>query len=269
MTLLLEAISLPFMQRALLAGILVAPLLGGFGLIASMRKMAFFGEGIAHASLAGVAIALFAGIAPLPLSLAWACLIGVLVYVLERRTNVSTDTAIGILFTASMALGIVLISKTPGYQPELMSYLFGNILSVRTFDLNMLLVSTPLLLGWLAWSFHNLTLTSISEDLARVRGIATERTLFFFYVLLAIALVLSVKIMGIILASALLIIPPAIGKTLAASYRGFLVHTLLSSVFIVVLGLLLSYVLNAPSGATIVLVGAASFTCAQITRLAR
>jgi zinc transport system permease protein len=259
MTLLLEALTTPFMQRALLAGLLIAPLLGLFGVIVSMRKMSFFGEGIAHASLAGVAIALFAGIAPLPVSIAWACFVGALVYFLERKTTISADSAIGMLFTASMALGILIISKTPGYQPELMSYLFGNILSIRATDLWYLIGIVPLLFGWLLYALRPLTIASISDDLARVRGISTDGLLFIFYIVLAIALVLSVKVMGIILVSALLITPPAIGKTLSSSYKGFLFWTLIASVLMTLGGLLLSYILNVPSGATIVLVGTGLF----------
>lgn len=267
MTLLLEALITPFMQRALLAGLLIAPLLGLFGVIVSMRKMSFFGEGIAHASLAGVAIALFAGVAPLPVSIAWACGVGALVYYLENKTSISSDSAIGMLFTASMALGVLLISKTPGYQPELMSYLFGNILSIRLQDIWYLLGITPLLFGWLWYSFHALTITSMSEDLARVRGISTNRLLFTFYVVLAVALVLSVKVMGIILVSALLITPPAIGKTLSGSYKGFLTWTLIASVLMTLGGLLLSYIVNAPSGAMIVLVGTGLFAVSNLRKL--
>lgn len=268
MDLLLDAFTVPFMQRALLGGLLISPLLGLFGVIVSMRKMSFFGEGVAHASLAGVAIALFAGWAPLPISIAWACFIAFLVYILERRTTLSADSAIGMLFTASMGLGVLLISKTPGYQPELMSYLFGNILAIRWTDLWYILILSPLLFGWLLHSFTSLTIASLSDDLARVRGLSTDRLLFMFYVILAVALVLSVKIMGIILVSALLIIPPAIGKTTACSYKGFLIVTLLASTFMTLGGLILSYILNAPSGAVIVLLGTLFFILVQIPKLA-
>lgn len=267
MDLFFDILTTPFMQRALLGGLFIAPLLGLFGVIVSMRKMSFFGEGVAHASLAGVAIALFAGIAPLPIGILWACCIGFLVYVLERKTTLSADSAIGMLFTASMGLGVLFMSKTPGYQPELMSYLFGNILSIRWSDLWYITILSPLLFGWLLYSFKSLTIASISNDLARVRGLSTDRLLLIFYLVLAVALVLSVKIMGIILVSALLITPPAIGKTLARSYKGFLTWTLASSTFITLSGLFLSYILNVPSGATIVLVGTAAFVLAQVRNI--
>lgn len=267
MDLIIEAIQQPFMQRALLAGLLIGPLLGIFGIIVSMRRMAFFGEGIAHASLAGIAIALFTNIAPLPIAILWGALVGALVYLIEHKSSITTDSAIGILFTSSMAFGIVLISRIPGYQPELMTYLFGNILAIRKLDLYYLLALTPFLYTWIFILFKNLTITSINKDLAHVRNIKIKPLIFFFYIILAISLVLSTKIMGIVLVSALLIIPPSIAKSIAKSYRSFIFHTAWSSIIMVSFGLMGSYLINAPSGPMIVLTGSGLFLFAQIYQL--
>lgn len=259
MELILEAITQPFMQRALIAGLLVGPLLGLFGIIVSMRRMAFFGEGIAHASLAGIAIGLTAAVAPLPIAILWGGLVGALVYWIEGKSNISSDAVIGILFTTSMALGIIIISMTPGYQPELMTYLFGNILAIQKIDIVYLTIVTPALAAWLIWQFKKLVITSINEELAHVRNINTNHLLFIFHILLAIAIVLSVKIMGIILISALLITPAAIGKSIARSFKGFIAWTMLSSILTIIIGLIASYVLNTPSGPMIVMTGSTLF----------
>ncbi|MFH1632008.1 MAG: metal ABC transporter permease, partial [bacterium] len=130
-----ELLTYPFMQRALIAGAILGVLLASLGVLATLRKMAFFGEGVAHASLAGIAIAVLAGFTPLPFAIAWAVLIAVIIYTLERATKLPSDTLIGILFTASMALGVILIGQTQGYQPELLSFLFGSILTIKSIDL--------------------------------------------------------------------------------------------------------------------------------------
>lgn len=264
MELFLESITQPFMLRALLAGLLIGPLLGVFGIIVSMRRMAFFGEGIAHASLAGIAIGLLINIAPLPIAIIWGAIVGGVIYIIEQKSSISTDAAIGILFTTSMAFGIIMISLMPGYQPELMTYLFGNILAVRQVDIITLLVLVPMLYIWFIKSFKNLTITSINKELAHVRNINTELLTFAFYILLAVALVLSTKIMGIILISALLITPAATAKTVARSYKGFIAYTTIASVLMISIGLIASYLINTPSGPMVVITGSLLFLTAQI-----
>ena len=167
-------LSYPFMQRAFLAGLMLGLLLASLGVLATLRKMAFFGEGVAHASLAGIALAIFAGVAPLPVAIAWAVLIAIVIFWLERATRLSSDTLIGILFTASMALGVIIMSQTTGYQPELISFLFGSILAIRPEDLWIIGIFTVIILTWFGLSLKQLTYTSFNEDAATIAGIKTK-----------------------------------------------------------------------------------------------
>lgn len=265
MNFLLEIFASPFMVRALIAGALLAPLMAGLGIFATLRKMSFFGDGIAHASLAGIAIAIVSGLAPLPVALVWSLLVAFLVFRLERTTKLPSDTLIGILFTASLSLGVVVMSFSHGYQPELVSYLFGSILAIRPYDLIVIAIATVILLAWLAYYGRQLTYMSLSEESAAVAGIRTERLVGMLYVALAFAVVLSVKILGIVLVSALLILPPATARLLTRTFRGYAALSIILSELTMFVGLVLSYIYDLPSGATIVLSGAALFTLAAVT----
>ena len=261
---MLDLLSYPFMQRALIAGIILGLLFASLGVIATLRKMAFFGEGVAHASLAGIAIGVLAGVAPLPLALAWGAGVATLIYVLERTTKLSSDTLIGILFTASMALGVVLIAQTEGYQPALLSFLFGSILTIKTGDLALIAIFAVLILGWFFLSLRQLTLLSLSEESASVAGVPVRAQTFIFYISLAIATVLGVKILGIILVSALIVLPPAISRLFTSSFKSYLTVSIVVAEFIMVVGLILSFELDLPSGAMIVLVGSGLFLIAAL-----
>lgn len=259
-----EMLSFPFMQRALIAGAILGVLLASLGVIATLRKMAFFGEGVAHASLAGIAIAIFAGLAPLPIAIAWAVLIGILIFGLERSTKLPSDTLIGILFTASMAIGVIIMSYTAGYQPELISFLFGSILTITSLDLLVIGIVSVIILTWFFLSLRELTYLSLSEENATVSGIPVVRQTLLFYIALAVATVLGVKILGIILVSALIVLPPAVSRIGSTSFRSYFVSSIIISEFTIIVGLTLSYIYDLPSGAVIVLVGAGLFLIASL-----
>ena len=263
---LITMLSYPFMQRALIAGLLLGLLLASLGVLATLRKMAFFGEGIAHASLAGIALGIFSGISPLPVAIVWAILIAATIYWLERSTKLSSDTLIGILFTTSMALGVIIMSQTAGYQPELISFLFGSILTIRPDDLLIIAFFTVIILSWFLVSLKQLTYISLNEDAARVTGLKTKTQTLLLYITLAIATVLGVKILGIILVSALLVLPAASGRLLSSSFKTYVWASLLISEIVIVSGLTLSYFYDLPSGATIVLVGAGIFFLITMTQ---
>ncbi|HUJ79609.1 MAG TPA: metal ABC transporter permease [Nitrospiria bacterium] len=256
---LLEMARLPFMQRALAAGVAIGLILPFLGVFVTLRRMSFFGDGIAHATMAGVAIGLIAGVSPFITALAVGVLFGAGVYLLERRTSISTDALIGVLFTGGLALGIVLISQRRGYQPELMSFLFGSILSISALDLGIILGFSAVIVTVLVLLLRQLTLLALDKESARLYGVRAEPLDFFFYELLCVTIVLGVKLLGIILVSALLIIPPTIAKLLSPSFKALIGVSVLAGELFIILGLLLSYLLDLPAGPSIILVGVAVF----------
>jgi zinc transport system permease protein len=263
---ILQMLSFPFMQRALLAGSLLALLLAALGVFVTVRRMSFFGDGIAHSSLAGIAVAVLFGLSPLPVALAWATAIALLIRRLERTTRLPFDTLIGIFFTASMAVGVVIMSFDRGYQPELVSFLFGSVLSVNPTDLAVMFGVAAVIAAWLAWSFRALTYMSLSEDAARVAGVPVEAQTRLLYVALALATVLGVRVLGIVMVSALLIVPAASARLLARSFRDYFLISAGLSLVTTVLGLIISYFADLPSGATVILTSAAVFFVVAIVK---
>jgi zinc transport system permease protein len=264
-----EPLAYPFMQRALLAGAVLGVVLAALGIFVTLRKMTYFGDGIAHSSLAGIAIAVLTGLAPLPVALVWGLAVALAIFWLERKTRLPSDTLIGIFFTASMALGVVLMSFTTGYRPELLTFLFGNILAVQPADLATIAVVAAAIMVWYVLSFRHLTYMSLSEESALVAGIPVALQTAALYVALALATVLGVKILGIVLVSALLVLPAATSRMLTASFRSHVVVSILLSEIAVLLGLLVSYRYDLPSGATIILAGTAMFFLAALLRSVR
>jgi zinc transport system permease protein len=261
---MVELLQLPFMQRALVAGLVLGVLLSYLGIFVTLRKMAFFSDGIAHAALAGAAIGLLTRFSPLLSALLFSMLLAALVYWLEKKSSLSSDAIIGILFTSGMALGVVLISLRPGYQPELISYLFGNILAIRRQDLALIIVLAVVILAFIFSHKRKLTLLALDREMACMAGINPDLYELLLYIMLACALVLGIRVLGIILVSAILIVPVSTARLLCRSFRALTWWTVLIAEFTVLAGLLLSYFLDLPTGAVIVLSGSALFSLAFI-----
>lgn len=252
---ILEIFQFPFMQRALMGGLFIGSLLASLGVFATLKRMSFFGDGIAHASLAGIAIGILISINPLFTALVFSILIALLMYYLERKSSLASDAIIGIFFTTSMALGVLLISLKASYQPDLMTFLFGNILSINSEELLFMIIIAILVGIFLSLNYKNLTLLVFDRESAYVSGVKIKILEPLLYISLSISVVLGVKILGIILASALLVIPASTAKLISKSFLSLIVNSILFSQVTVVIGLILSYFINAPSGATIILTG--------------
>jgi len=257
---MVELLQLPFMQRALIAGLVLGVLLAYLGIFVTLRKMAFFSDGVAHAALAGAAIGLLTRFSPLVSALIFSILLACLIYWLEKKSSLSSDAIIGILFTSGMALGIVLISLRKGYQPELICYLFGNILAIRRQDLFLIVVLSILIMTFIVSHKRKLTLLALDREMAYMAGINPDFYQLLLYVMLACALVLGIRVLGIILVSAILIIPVSTARLFSRSFKALTLWTAVVAESVMIGGLLLSYYLNLPSGAVIVLTGSTVFS---------
>lgn len=262
----MEILSFPFIQRALLAGIILAVTLSFLGVYVTLKRMSFFGDGIAHACLAGIAIGILTGINPLWTALLVGILFGAFLYFFEKKTSLSSDAIIGIILTAGMALGVVLMSFQKGYQPELISFLFGNILAINTHDLLIMSVFGIGVVVFLSILRKKIALLVLDRDEAWLSGIPTNLLEFSLYIILAISVVLGVKVLGIILVSALLIIPPTTAKLFAKTFRELFISSVLIGLITVTAGLFLSYFLDLPSGAVIILTGTIIFILVFLLR---
>ena len=249
------------MQRAVIAGAVLALVLAWLGVFVIMRKMSFFSDGIAHASLAGVAVGVLAGVHPLATALVFSVIFSLAIYSLEKRTTLSSDAIIGILFTSGMALGVVLMSFKKGYQPDLISFLFGNILAIKNVDLAVICVLSVVIIAFLAYNHRGIALIALDTDTAYMASVRVDLLQVSFNIILAVSVVLGLKILGIVLVSALLIIPASTAKLISKSFKGLIVQSIIFSEVVVMLGIGLSYALDSPTGPMIVLVGAGVFLC--------
>jgi ABC-type Mn2+/Zn2+ transport system permease subunit len=261
-----EMLAYPFMQRALAAGLLVGAVTSLLGVFVVLRRSAFFGDAVAHASLAGVAVGVVARLPPLPLAAAVAVGIGVSLNRLERVSRLSLDTLLGFVLPFFMAIGVLLLSLSPGFQPELLSYLFGSILAVSWQGLAAVAGISVAVAVMLAVVGRRLVFTTFDPDGAQVAGIGVARLLTVYHVLLALMLVASLSIVGIVLVNALLVIPAATAKLRARSLGQMFVLAPLLGVGSVLLGLFGSYWLDVPSGPAIVVVAGLFFLVAWATR---
>ena len=259
---MIEVLSYGFMQRALAAAVLAGVLCGILGFFVVLKRLSFIGVGISHSAFGGVALGVVLGIDPLAAAAVFSTAVAWAIGWLSRKGGLHEDTAIGILFSSSMALGVALISLSSAYQVDLFGYLFGNILAVSPRDLYVLGGIAALVLGGIALLFKELLFVAFDEEVARANGLPVAVLQFLLLTALALTVVAAIRVVGLILVEALLVIPAAIGYQLARDYRHMLALSVASAVLSAILGLALSYVLNVAAGASIVLVLAALFALA-------
>ncbi len=250
----MEILSYPFMQRALISATLIGTVCAVMGVYVVLRSMAFIGAGIAHASFGGVALGLLLGINPFFTTILFCLAAAWGIAFLGEERKVREDSAVGIFFASTMAFGVLLIGLMKGYQADLFGYLFGNILAVGTFDLYASFVIGLLVLGSVWYFFKEFLLLTFDPEMARVTGLKTKGLNLLMMSLIAITIVLSIKSVGIVLVSALIVTPAASSLLLSDDFKKVMGLSILIGVGSTWAGLFLSVWLNLASGATIVMV---------------
>lgn len=250
---------LPFVQRAIIAGVILGALLALLGIFVVLRRMAFFSDGISHASLAGVALGILTNANPLLTAIGVSAVLAIVMSWLERRTKIASDAIVGLIFTGGMAAGVVLLAMKSGYQPDLVSFLFGNILSIQWSELVIMLALSALIVIFLLAEYKRMALMVLNQEIARISGVPVFLYQTLLYVTVAVAAVLGIKMLGIALVSALLIIPVSSAKLFATSFRSLMLWSVVIAEITVLAGIALSIYLNLPTGAVIVLCGIAIF----------
>lgn len=263
-----EFLSYGFNQVALLTGVLLAIPCAVLAFFVVLRRMAFIGVGISHAAVGGVALGVVLGLPPVATAAVFSVGVAWVIGWISGRGQISEDTAIGVFFPTAMALGVALISFTPGYLPDLMAYLFGNILSVRPADLWLFGALAAIALALLAGLFKELLFWGVDEEGARAAGLPTSLLRYLLLTVLAVTIVAAMKLVGTVLISAFLVIPAATGQAVASTMRGMLAISVTSAVLSVVGGLWLSWLWDLPSGASIVLLSALLFFTALMAGVA-
>ena len=256
---MIDILSIPFMQNALIGGILLAILLSVLSLFIYMKNWSFINVGISHATFGGLAAGFYMGISPTLVGVIFAVLTGLFIGYISRKGNIHEDVSIGILFSMSMALGVILITLTPNYNSDLFTFLFGNILTISRQDVIYLLLFSIFALGFIGIFFQKLMFCCYNEEIAYTSGINTAFYYYSLILIIAIATVLSVKLVGVILASAMMILPAAFANQIFWHYKKIIISSILISIFMVIAGIFISFEANLPSGATIVFVYSVAF----------
>lgn len=255
-----------FMKNALLAVLLIAPLLGVLGTMAVNNSMAFFSDALGHSALTGIAIGVLLGQDNHLLSmLAFGVVLSLLITRVKRARTASSDTIIGVFSSASVALGLFILSMGGGFS-RYSQYLIGDILSITPLEIAMLAIAFVVV--FIVWGliWNKLLLISINPDLAASRGVKTALIENVFVVLVAVVVMLSIKWIGMLLINSLLILPAASARNIARNTRQYLFGSILIALFSCVSGLIASYYLDASAGSTIVLICAAVFFATYIFR---
>lgn len=249
----------PFLQRALLAALLIALVAAVLGVYVVLRRMAMIGDGLAHVSLAGVAVGFALSMYPLGWALVSALVGGLGIHFLMEKEIVKSDTAIGIIFTGGLAVGILILSADRGLGGDTHDFLFGNLLSVTSFDVTLVAILGTLLLLVLVLLHKELFFITFSTEAARVAGLPVRFLDILFTVLTAVAVVVSVRIVGVLLVSALLIVPAASALQLARSFRRALTLSVCFGLGAVLGGIWLAATYGTATGASIAVVAISLF----------
>jgi zinc transport system permease protein len=256
---MIEALQFEFMRNALIAGLLASVLCGIMGTLVVVNRIVFLSGGIAHAAYGGIGLAFYFGWPYLFGTIGFSIITAMVMAAVSMKAKHRADTIIGVIWALGMALGIILIDLTPGYHVDLMSYLFGSILTVPRSDLWTMLAMGVLITALVAFYYKDLLALSYDEEFARIRGVPVKTLYFALITLLAVTIVMVIQVVGLILVIALLTIPPFIVEKYAKSLVQMMVGSSLLGAFFTMFGLWLSYTFDLTSGASIILVAGIGF----------
>lgn len=243
-----------FIQRAYLAGSFVAALCAVLGLFLVLRKLSLIGDGLSHVSFGAIALGLFFGVYPFFVALPVVVLASYLILKLAEKARVYGDAAIGIVSSVGIAGAVILAGLSRGFNLDLFGYLFGNILAVSQSEVYLAVSLAVLALLLIFFLYNDLLAVAFDEQYAKISGVKTERINLILASLTAVTVVLAIKVVGVMLVSALLILPAAAALQIAKSFKTAMLAAAVIAVFSVLLGVSLSFYADLPAGAAVVLV---------------
>jgi len=251
-----DILNYEFIQRAILAGMLIAAISSILGVFLVLRRFSLIGDGLAHVTFGSVAVVMLIGVSPMYITLAALPLVmlsSLAILKLTRSKLIQGDAAIGIVSSIGIATGIILVSLSNGYNVDLFSYLFGNILTVTQTELILSLIVFIIVAAAVIIFYDDLFAVTFDEELARTMGVKTNRINLILFILTAVAAVLAMKVAGIMLVSAMLILPPLIALQLSLNFKMTIIAAVFFSILSVICGIITAFWLNLPAGGTIVI----------------
>lgn len=261
-----ESLQYTFMQRAIIVGILIGICSAMLGVFLVLKKFSMIGDGLAHVSFATIAIALTLNASPLYVSIPVVIVASLFILRLNERTKLHGDAAIGLVSSFSVALGVLIVSVSDGFNVDLFSFLFGSILLISETDVFLSLGLAILIVSAVIFFYHDLFAFTHDEAFAKVMGINTNRMNTLIAILTSITIVLGIRVVGTMLISSMIIFPTVTALQIAKSFKWTMILSAIISVLSVILGVIGSYVFNLPSGASIVMVNAFFFAIAFVMK---
>ena len=249
-----------YMLRALAAAALLAPTCALLGVFVTARRMSFFSDTIAHGALAGVALGVWFGLTELTVPMIlFSLLVAAAILWIKENTELMTDTIMALLLSGSVAFGMIILKILGGSLARIHSYLFGDILAVANQDVLFAAILFALVFAAIFWKLSQLTLLSAHEEMAFVCGISVKALNYLFILGLTVTVAMSIRLLGIILVTALLVVPPAAARNISRNLRQQIIYSLVIGLLAGVVGIIASFQFDLPSGPAIVLTAIALF----------
>jgi len=250
----LEIFTYGFMQRALVSGIAIALLCSVVGLFLVLRRYSLFGDAVAHSSFGGIALGLLLGIYPMWTAYVISIISALIITRIKLKFDISGEASVAILLSSGIAIGLILISISGGFSVDIFSFLFGSILLVSTEDTILILVLTGAILIVILLLYRELVYSTFNEDQAKVSGIPVEKINYLIVFIAGITVVTSIQLVGILLISALFVIPNVTAIMFGRSFKQTAILSISFAISAVVIGILISYLLDiTPSGSIVML----------------
>ncbi|AUT02491.1 ABC transporter permease [Nostoc sp. CENA543] len=256
---LINLLQFPFMQRAIAGAILMGIMGGLLGSFVILRQLSFFSHAVGHAALVGIVLGVLLQINPTWTLLPFTLVFGVIVLYLIDQTDLASDSVLSIVLSGALAIGVMLTSFIKGYRGNLMNVLFGDILAIDTTDLILTIIILIASGIFLLSTLRQQILLTLNSDVAKVQGIAVSFYRYGFVVLLALAVAVAIKAVGILLVNAFLVIPASTAKLVSHHFSSFLILSTIIGATSSLAGILVSGAFNLGSGPSVVLVQFISF----------
>jgi len=260
----MDILQYEFMRNAFMAAFLVSIACGIVGTYVVVKRIVAISGGIAHTAFGGIGLGYLIKLDPILVTVPWTILSALSMGLVSKETKISEDTSIGIFWAVGMALGILFIHLSEGYTPDLFSYLFGNILTVPQLELIVMGILDLIIVAFTFFLYKELKAVSSDEEFAEVSGVPTRYLYLLLLCLVALSVVVMIKVVGIILVIALLTLPAAIAKQHTKSLGRMMAFAVILCIFLTIGGLWFSYILDLPSGTTIILLLASTFITSSL-----
>jgi zinc transport system permease protein len=261
-----EILQFGFIQRALISGIFVAVTCSVIGLFLVLRRQSLYGDALSHVAFGGIAVGLFANVYPIWTAFAVSMLASLGITKLRESTKIPADSAVAVLLSAGLATGVILIGLAGGFSLDLYSFLFGSILLISYNDQVMILVLTAIVLAIMFKVYRHLMYITFDEEQAKVSGIVVTKLNYLFIVLASVTVITSVRLVGVLLISSLIVIPNITAMMFGKGFKKTSLISIITSVLSVVGGIAISYIMNLAPGGTIVIILVVAFLAVISTK---